>query len=145
MVTRAAGEVVVTGHVTPPDTTANTSVVADLQAYVDAADLWVKRTQRDLGLGSDLYVDTAHDQTGPPVPLRLSTLKGVLDRLADVCPDHGSCSRCKTPLCEACGAGEVSDSPDVLCVDCDDELRARAEDPDDEYLERFIDHDQAAS
>ena len=43
--------------------------------------------------------------------LRLTHLSGLLDRLAEVCPDHLTCEQCGEAICEECGLGEVAPCP----------------------------------
>lgn len=46
----------------------------------------------------------------------------LLERLAEVCPDHQSCMECNGPLCETCKVGgTTSRCPhgDPICQNCD--------------------------
>ena len=85
----------------------------------------IERTQDNPSLANGIVVDYLD-----AIELR--------DLLAALCPTHGACTRCETVLCDDCGVGENSNSPDdVLCVECDDEQRAQAEDPDPVYLDDY--------
>lgn len=94
--------------------------IANVMAYVDAADLFLKKNLK--GLSEQLLVDRRIDHAGFFADLQLTDLRALLERLADVCPEHGSCAACKTPLCDPCGVGEFATcghiDAQLLCDDC---------------------------
>jgi hypothetical protein len=97
------------------------TAVARVTAYVQAASLQVRETTAGLATSFEI-AGTWSPVTREVHNLLLVDLRDLLDRLADVCPDHGSCSRCKTILCEPCGLGEYADcghqAASDLCNDC---------------------------
>lgn len=74
-------------------------------------------------------VAAVEDPDAAPVPydpeqveLVLVDVAEVLRRLADICPEHGSCAVCHTPMCGECAVG----GPNVcghgfppVCESCD--------------------------
>lgn len=78
---------------------------------------------------TETVVSRLHDavertKANPDLPsgLVIEFLDGVdlLNLITALCPEHGSCSNCKAPLCSECRIGERSpcDHGEILCDEC---------------------------
>lgn len=105
--------------------------IARVARYVEAAqrhtpEQWIDKTTVTSG---------TRYRPAVTAELTLPDLAALLERLAEVCPDHERCTACGAHLCTSCGIGEPSicdsdphcaDAPWCWCRECtDDAARER--------------------